>query len=72
MHFRVSDDGSYLAPSFPLLPPRFVRSRPDLRAAVRNACPLVPIAFLVANPRPFSFEKKSRESQLLGIVSSLF
>ena len=75
-HFRVSDDGSYLAPSFPLLPPRFVRSRPDLHGPVRHACDLFPIPFFVGNPRSFSFNsprnrKKSRGSQVLGIVSFL-
>ena len=75
-HFRVSE-GSYLAPSSPLLPAQpLVRSRPDLHGPVRHACDLFPIPFFVGNPRSFSFNsprnrKKSRGSQVLGIVSFL-
>ena len=75
-HFRVSE-GSYLAPSSPLLPAQpLVRSRPDLHGPVCHACALFPIPFFVGNPRSFSFNsprnrKKSRGSQVLGIVSFL-
>ena len=58
-HFRVSE-GSYLAPSSPLLPAQpFVRSRPDLHGPVCHACALFPIPFFVGNPRSFSFNSQS-------------
>src|SRR5436190_1181288 len=64
-------------PSFPLLPPpHLLRFSSDLHGSLRHACALFPIPFFVGNPRSFSFNsprnrKKSRGSQVLGIVSFL-
>ena len=63
--------------SSPTIPrPPLHRFQPDLRTRIRHACPLIPIAFFIANPRWFSFNsprkrKKSRGIQVLGIVGAL-
>ena len=67
-HFRVSE-GSYLAPSSPLLPAQpLVRSRPDLHGPVRHACALFPTPFFVGNPRSFSFNSPRTRKQSRGFL----